>query len=135
MILTSKPIFLEACIIPKNKPHNTGYVRWNRLGKNRRRPLHRIIWEMVYGKVPAGMELDHLCRNRACSNLNHLEVVTPRVNKARGMGVPAINKRKVACIHGHPYTEANTMKRRYGHRRCITCHEALQNRLYPNRQR
>jgi hypothetical protein len=44
---------------------------------------HRIAYEMFVGSVPSGMELDHLCRNRECVNPDHLQVVTPRINKLR----------------------------------------------------
>lgn len=45
---------------------------------------HRMYWEAVNGPVPDGMELDHLCRVRACVNPDHLEPVTHRVNVHRG---------------------------------------------------
>lgn len=45
---------------------------------------HRVAYEFYVGKVPAGLELDHLCRNTLCINPKHLEPVTHRENMARG---------------------------------------------------
>ena len=42
---------------------------------------------MANGPIPAGMVIDHLCRNRNCVRPDHLEVVTPAQNTRRG--VPA----------------------------------------------
>ena len=46
---------------------------------------HRVVFEHHYGPVPEGMELDHLCRNRACVNHEHLEIVTHKENVQRGI--------------------------------------------------
>lgn len=45
---------------------------------------HRVMWELKNGPVPDGLELDHLCRNRACVNPDHLEPVSHRENCMRG---------------------------------------------------
>jgi hypothetical protein len=45
---------------------------------------HRWYYERVFGPVPEGLELDHLCRNRLCVNPEHLEAVTRQVNIQRG---------------------------------------------------
>lgn len=89
---------------------------------------------MVHGPIGAGMVIDHLCRNRACVNPGHLEVVTVRVNTLRGHTIQATNANKTHCKRGHPFDEANTRwikhTRKSGvflERRCRTCaREALQ---------
>src|ERR1700744_3041457 len=48
------------------------------------RYAHRSMYEKHRGPVPKGLELDHLCRVRACVNPEHLEPVTHFVNMRRG---------------------------------------------------
>jgi len=45
---------------------------------------HRLSWVLSRGEIPEGLTLDHLCRNRACINPDHLEVVSTRINILRG---------------------------------------------------
>jgi hypothetical protein len=68
---------------------------------------HRWAYENLVGEVPAGLELDHLCRNRRCVNPAHLEPVTRRENGIRGIGIIS-NARKTHCKRGHPFDEENT---------------------------
>lgn len=46
-------------------------------------PAHRWAYEFIRGEIPDGLQLDHLCRNRACVNPWHVEPVTARVNSQR----------------------------------------------------
>jgi hypothetical protein len=41
---------------------------------------HRFSYEVHKGRVPEGLVIDHLCRNRACVRPSHLEAVTQQVN-------------------------------------------------------
>lgn len=64
------------------KSHD-GYGRFRTSGQ-RTRIAHRVAYEMCVGPIPAGLTLDHLCRNRRCMNPAHMEEVTRRENLLRG---------------------------------------------------
>ena len=94
-----------------------GYFRWGKL-----RTAHSITYEMTHGSIPAGLELDHLCRNRLCCNPDHLEAVTHRANALRGISPNANNARKACCKNGHGFTPENTYcKPGKTHRTCRIC--------------
>ena len=82
---------------------------------------HRLAYETLVGPIPEGLVIDHLCRNRACVNVNHLEPVTQGVNALRGVGVMALNARKTHCKRGHEFTPENTYIDADGRRGCRTC--------------
>ena len=62
---------------------------------------HRISYEILVGPIPAGLVLDHLCRNPPCVNPDHLEPVTNHENLKRGFGFVGLNIRKEKCPAGH----------------------------------
>lgn len=78
---------------------------------------HRVAWRLLMGEIPDGMHLDHLCRNRACVNVDHLEVVTPAENKRRGFSPAALHARMKQCKRGHNFDRV----RANGSRACSTC--------------
>lgn len=91
------------------------------------RSVHRTSYMELVGEIPAGCEIDHLCRVKACCNPEHLEAVTHRVNVLRG-AVMKCNGRPphvgTACRHGHEYVEGSYYLNKKGHRKCKTCRRA-----------
>jgi hypothetical protein len=47
------------------------------------RKAHVVVYELLVGPVPAGLELDHLCRVKHCVRPDHLEPVTHAENMRR----------------------------------------------------
>lgn len=84
---------------------------------------HRWAYSHFVGTIPDGFQIDHLCRNRACVNPEHLEAVTPRENVMRSLNPPSLNAKKTHCVRGHPFSDENTDIRRGG-RVCKTCRRA-----------
>jgi len=97
------------CWFLKTKPNKRGYSRMSIC--NRRYYAHRVYYELIKGKIPIGLMLDHLCRNRRCVNPDHLEPVTIKENVMRGESPPATNDRKTQCSKGHPFDSVNTYYR------------------------
>lgn len=79
------PIPVTGCWLWDGADSGDGYGKIKVDGKSRY--VHRVIWEALYGPIPEGMVLDHLCRVRCCCNPAHLELVTVKENTHRGEAV------------------------------------------------
>lgn len=82
-----------------------GVSRVRTRGGNQAIGAHRLAYLLLRGDIPDGLQVDHLCRNIACVNPDHLEVVTQQENKAR-------KNRATHCPRGHEFSEANSYWRR-----------------------
>lgn len=96
-----------------------GLVKWNAKSMS---VAHRVVYELLVGPIPEGLDLDHLCHNaavdagecldvsecqhRRCVNPSHLEPVTRTVNSRRG-DAGGYQSRKTHCPNGHPYSGEN----------------------------
>lgn len=69
--------------------------------------LHIFAYQFFSGAVPAGKEIDHVCRRRACCNPAHLEAVTRRQNFLRGAHHSAVAHVTRRCRRGHVLTDDN----------------------------
>lgn len=98
---------------------SNGYGAFWVNGQNRK--PHRYLWELLIGPIPKELEPDHLCFNTICCRIDHIELVTPLVNKMRSNSIPAINARKKICLNGHNFSYTYIAKDGGKHRRCRIC--------------
>jgi hypothetical protein len=82
---------------------------------------HRWAYEETHGPIPDELEIDHLCRNRACVRPTHLEAVTCVENIHRSL---PYRKQWDSCSRGHPYSPENTLVVRNKNRCRICAREA-----------
>jgi hypothetical protein len=85
---------LRERLLEKTRITASGCVEWTgaltqgygKVKVDRRTQLAHIVhWRLERGDVPEGLDLDHLCYNRACINLDHLEPVTRAENLRRAL--------------------------------------------------
>lgn len=88
------------------------------------RMAHRTAWLILRGPIPVGLQLDHLCLDKACVNPDHLEIVTNEENSRRA------KEYRISCRRGHPYDEKNTFVEGNGKRGCRICREAARQRFH-----
>jgi hypothetical protein len=106
----------------------TGSRNWLGYGRakvrGRHSNAHRIAYLLAGRPIPAGFQVDHLCRVRACCNPQHLEAVPARENVLRGEAPSAQNASKTHCSRGHSFEGSNlvvTKSKNQRYRECRTC--------------
>lgn len=113
----------------QGKLDKNGYGRFAVNRKNIR--SHRFSYEFYIGKIPNGLVIDHLCRNKRCVNPKHLEPVTNKENILRGLGLASLNSKKIYCINGHLLKNKNLyVQKKTGKRFCRECDRRRGRELY-----
>jgi len=90
------------CIVWTGKATSAGYPCFWFSGKTVL--AHRWIYQARGGAILPGQEIDHICKNPVCVNVNHLRVGTHRDNMKN-----AVHAQKQFCKYGHRFDERNTM--------------------------
>lgn len=89
---------------------------------------HRVAYEEARGPIPAGQQIDHLCRTPRCINPAHLQAVSLRENVRRaivaGSHPAAREAAQTHCQGGHPFNDENTYITKHGGRVCRVCRAA-----------
>ena len=99
----------------KLRPNGYGRVSVN----GTRILVHRLAYQRTGKAIPRGLQIDHLCRNKACVNPGHMEPVSNKENHRRAVPFHPMTLR-THCPNGHEYSAENT--RMYlGRRHCREC--------------
>jgi len=120
------------CLVWTGPLTSNGYARVTWQGRSVF--LHRLVMHLhgectinLYDRTQ--LQVDHLCRNRACARREHLEMVTPQTNTLRGQSIQARNAQKTECAQSHPYDAENTGRRADGSRDCLACDRQLRREI------
>ena len=110
--------------------------------KQLERRAHRIAYTIARGDIPAGLTLDHLCKNKSCVNPAHLEAVTDEENNIRGGADGFGNGHRdwtTQCHEGHVFAQTGVsvvqVKTKHGvaggktKRRCAQCQRDKQSAI------
>jgi hypothetical protein len=106
--------------VGSRRPDGYGLMYVAELKKQRR--SHRLVYELLVRPIADGLVIDHLCRNPACCNPDHLEEVTNRTNVLRGVSPFAAKNKQTHCKHGHELSGENLyIHPQRGTRNCRKC--------------
>lgn len=113
------------CIESKRGITTNGYSRIFINGKQVQ--AHRWAWELINGRIPDDLVIDHICRNRKCVAIDHLRMVSQQENVMAGLH--NIDNRS-HCNQGHPFVKENIMVRKNGKRECAECNRVRGRKNY-----
>ena len=126
-ILRRSKLLPTGCIIWTGAIDRNGYGSIKlALNPTRYVGAHRAAWLSMVGPIEGWLVVDHLCRARACVNIDHMELVTNSVNILRGdhsgkKGRSGIRAGGSVCTHGQSDGRWYTDRRGYTRWVCRPC--------------
>jgi hypothetical protein len=102
--------------------------------------VHRLIYLLEVGDIPAGYDVHHRCHKPGCCNPAHLELLSHSEHsrlhgiESNGNHVAAMRRARAHCQRcGHALAE-RTDKRKARVRHCPACHRQSSRAYYHRRQ-
>lgn len=125
-ILKNRVLTKNGCLEWKGgkSKYSYGHVHFEK----KRWRVHRLVWFKKYGVMPN--IIDHLCRNRICANVDHLDNVDLHINNLRGFSPSALNARKTKCYQGHQLPDRPYKGKRY----CKICKAEYDKKQAPRKR-
>lgn len=119
----------NGCWISRYSVASHGYsqIGWQDNGARHVVLGHRAAWAHVYGQVPLGMTIDHVCKMKRCVNPEHMRLLPNYENARRTSGR---DWPMGYCPNGHPNSELVDAKRgtKKPMRTCGICLKASKSR-------
>lgn len=75
-----------------------GYRCWTLHAARKQWYAHRVVWMLVHGEIPIGMQIDHLDGDALNNRIENLRVVTPALN-SRNQFKSNRNRTGVVGVH------------------------------------
>ena len=85
--------------------------------RRKSRLVHRVLYFVERGPIPEEMQIDHICNQTKCLNIEHLQLTTAKENTLRSSNPCALHYRKEFCSKGHEFDKVITR----GGRTCRAC--------------
>lgn len=84
------------CFLWRGGTNNIGYAKvwWEK----KHWLVHRLVYERFVAPISKGLEIDHLCHNRACIRVDHLEAVTHQENQRRAAALGRLGAGRVVTL-------------------------------------
>ena len=109
----------HSCLITK-EGRNVGYIStcgyWKTMFKYKSYRVHRLIWEVIHGKIPDGYVINHIDNVKTNNKISNLEICTIAENNRRAImhtyGIVKSNNSSgengviIQCVDGIYYASA-----------------------------
>lgn len=107
----------------QSRGYGTASIRFE--GGNAQVTTHRAAWIAKHKtNIPTDKTIDHLCRNKTCINVDHMEIVSRADNNINSNSVVMRLKAQTRCSRGHDYAPNNLVQGSRT-RSCLACSRAI----------